>query len=400
MNRNQAAQLLPTFMNKKHICAAVGVGNNKMLVAEILKNFTKAVNQTKRIAFKFKGENFNASAENVWNFLKKEITYQEDGGLLQLMKLPSALIATGKGDCKSYSLFSAGVMANLGSQIEFIFAGYNGATYPGHVYIIANNGNETRIIDAVYNKFNSEKKPYTYYKKYKMEISTISGINCANCQDPIGKINLKKSVDKAAAVLRNKKQQLEKYAKTKIKPALKKVFDLEKKAVIMLPRVAFLQLVKLNVHHFALRLSQDRTKSLAIWSKLGGNKGELNASINAGLKRKPILGIQGIGVVGTSVAAILLAAAPIIATFAAILNSNKGDKTKDPGSTNSVTDIIDSAANFVNSTKTENYNTDGENSGGKYEGGGSPQPPIDPPTATGSKWLLPVAIIAAILIIK
>jgi len=402
MIRRTAATYLPPFKGQAHISAVLGVGTNSQLVKVILRDFPKAVEQTRRLAPRFNTGDIATTARNVWNFLKYQITYKEDSGTLQRIKLPSALVATGSGDCKSYSEFAAGIMANLGYKVTFRFAGYGGATIPGHVYITASNGRQTVIIDGVYSAFNAEKTPTSYLKDYTMQIETISGIGCQNCDNSIGATKLKKAVQKAKAQVKATAKQATAAVKKAAPGIVKKAAELTKKAAGMAPRTAFLQLVKLNVHSFAARLNRNRAKSLDRWKKIGGNPGELNASINAGLKRKPILGLEGIGVVGegaAAVASILAAAAPVIAAMAALLGkepkeavipptTDKGDGTTPPAAPptqeearSNATDIIEGATKLLQTLRPQSQQntqpTSASPQGGQDAGGADPAATTD-----------------------
>lgn len=427
MQRSTAIALLPPYQGIKNVHAGLGVGNNAQLVNAILVDFGAAVKQTRALAPRFNGGTLDATARNVWNFLKHQITYKEDSGLYQHMRLPNALVRTGVGDCKSYSLFAAGIMANLGYPVTFRFAGYSGAKHPGHVYILAGTGSSQRIIDAVYTSYNAEKKPTTYLKDYKMEIATISGIGCTDCNgvgcagncDSIGKVQLGKALKKAATAIKTAKKTAVTTVKKAAAPVVKAAAKLTVKAAGMAPRTAFLQLVKLNVHNFAGRLDAKRNDALKKWQQLGGMPGELNASINAGKQRKPIFGIDGIGAAAATVATILVAAAPIIAAMAAILGkdgtnptgTSTGGNSSTPSST--AADIINAASNLINKTASPagGPGTDpGYSGGGDYNptsGGGNTTgegtaAPTDNTNQNGApKWLLPLGIgVLALMILK
>lgn len=359
MNRHQAAAYLPRFRDHKDIVAAIGAGTNGQLVRAILNNFPAAVAQTKTLAPRFNRGSLTGSAQAVWDFLKYQIKYKIDSGLAQHIKLPNALVATGSGDCKSYSLFAAGILANLGYKVSFKFTAYNGETVPAHVYVTATDGRSTVIVDAVWKAYNSEKRPYSYVKVYPMEIATISGIGCASCGGDIGKINLRKTLDKAKTAV---KTAATKVTQNVVKPAA----QLVKAAAGMAPRTAFLQLVKLNVHNFAGRLNKNREKALEKWAQLGGMKGELNASINSGMQRKPILGLdESYGIsepVSATVATTIAAAAPIIIAMINVLGPGKtteapSGETAAPATTggesstaqaaNAAADIINAASRVI-----------------------------------------------------
>ena len=131
-----------------------------------------AVAQTKDLAKSFKGSTEKETCSKIFNFLMSDITYKVDGDN-QKIKLPSAFLREKSGDCKSYSLFTGAILANLKIPFSFTYASYNPKDKtPEHIYVTTKKG---CIIDAVYRKFNAEKKPSYKYQK-SMNISYISGI--------------------------------------------------------------------------------------------------------------------------------------------------------------------------------------------------------------------------------
>jgi hypothetical protein len=132
-----------------------------------------AVAQMKDKSNQFKGKTEAETCKKIFDYLKNQINYKADGAE-QMVKLPSGLIRTRQGDCKSYSVFTSAVLTNLGIPHKLVYASYdpNDST-PTHIYVVTNKG---CIIDAVYGKFNAEKKASN--KKYKdMNISYISGMH-------------------------------------------------------------------------------------------------------------------------------------------------------------------------------------------------------------------------------
>jgi hypothetical protein len=131
-----------------------------------------AMAQTKDLAKSFKGSTEKETCSKIFNFLMSDITYKVDGDN-QKIKLPSAFLREKSGDCKSYSLFTGAILANLKIPFSFTYACYNPKDKtPEHIYVTTKKG---CIIDAVYRKFNAEKKPSYKYQK-PMNISYISGI--------------------------------------------------------------------------------------------------------------------------------------------------------------------------------------------------------------------------------
>lgn len=131
-----------------------------------------AVQQMKERSNQFKGATEAETCKKIFDYLKNHVNYKADGAEQQV-RLPSGLIRTLQGDCKSYSVFTSAVLTNLGIPHKLVYASYdpNDST-PTHIYVVTNKG---CIIDAVYGKFNAEKK--ADHKKYKnMNISYIAGM--------------------------------------------------------------------------------------------------------------------------------------------------------------------------------------------------------------------------------
>ena len=131
-----------------------------------------AVQQMKQRSNQFKGASEIETCKKIFDYLKNQVNYKADGAEQQV-RLPSGLIRTLQGDCKSYSVFTSAVLTNLGIPHKLVYASYDPNDFtPTHIYVMTNKG---CIIDAVYGKFNAEKQASN--KKYKnMNISYIAGI--------------------------------------------------------------------------------------------------------------------------------------------------------------------------------------------------------------------------------
>jgi hypothetical protein len=147
--------------------------NNSELQRAIEAVIPAATKQAASIADRYKGKNEAETCKKIFDYLKNNINYKADGAN-QAVRLPSGLMRTLQGDCKSYSVFTSAILSNLGIPHKLVYASYDPKDpTPTHIYVMTNNG---CIIDAVYGKFNAEKKPT--YKKYKnMNISYIAGMN-------------------------------------------------------------------------------------------------------------------------------------------------------------------------------------------------------------------------------
>jgi hypothetical protein len=147
--------------------------NNSELQRAIEAIIPAATKQAASIANRYKGKNEAETCKKIFDYLKNNINYKADG-TNQAVRLPSGLMRTAQGDCKSYSVFTSAILSNLGIPHKLVYASYDPKDpTPTHIYVMTKSG---CIIDAVYGKFNAEKK--ATYKKYKdMNISYIAGMN-------------------------------------------------------------------------------------------------------------------------------------------------------------------------------------------------------------------------------
>lgn len=150
----------------------VADATNADIISVLESNFKKAVGQTKDYAKKFASPSAGAAALKVWNFLKQNIRYQRDDDQKQAIRLPNRFVNDRSGDCKSYALFAASVLHNLGYRVAFRYTSYSpGNKKPSHVYVYMPD--QGIIVDGVYNFFNAE-KPYVYKYDHVMEQNTIN----------------------------------------------------------------------------------------------------------------------------------------------------------------------------------------------------------------------------------
>ena len=132
----------------------------------------QATKQAAAFADRYKGKDEIETCKKIFDYLKNNINYKADG-VDQQVRLPSGLMRTAQGDCKSYSVFTSAVLSNLGIPHKLVYASYDPKDpTPSHIYVMTDKG---CIIDAVYGKFNAEKKA-TYKKYKKMNISYIAGV--------------------------------------------------------------------------------------------------------------------------------------------------------------------------------------------------------------------------------
>jgi hypothetical protein len=162
-------------------------GMNADIIRVIHKMLPKAAHQVKGVAHQFVGNTVFDTTKNIWAYLKRNINYKEDSNRLQVIQLPSKLLSTKQGDCKSYSLFTAAILYCLDIPFKMRYTNYSGGTTPRHVYVVAlDEKNEPIIIDAVYHTHNAE-KPYKYKTDFYMIKPGINGTNVLS--SPIGALD-------------------------------------------------------------------------------------------------------------------------------------------------------------------------------------------------------------------
>ena len=133
-------------------------GTNGDIIKALHDYLPYAKDQSRSRSNLFKGDTEKETAKKIYNFLKSNIKYVEDSIHFQDIRLPNRLIKDGKGDCKSFAMFTASILENLGIPYKFVYTSYTSSKVSQHVYIQTDSG---IIIDAVWTKFNDE-KPYTY----------------------------------------------------------------------------------------------------------------------------------------------------------------------------------------------------------------------------------------------
>lgn len=176
---------LPPFQNEKQVIIYDQSAGD--IINAIVSSFKKNKNEYDKIFSFFAGNNEVETAENVFNFLKKNVRYVIEDEDNQLIKTPAAIIATGKtgSDCKNYALFIAGVMdayrrnEGVDFPLSFRFASYKNDKTPQHVFVVLYPGSNEEIwIDPVLNYFDQKVYPY-YFKDKKitnMALSSLGGI--------------------------------------------------------------------------------------------------------------------------------------------------------------------------------------------------------------------------------
>jgi hypothetical protein len=264
---------------------------NSELQRAIEAAIPQAVRQTKTMAARFKGKNETESCKKVFDYLKNNIYYKADGADQQV-RLPSGLIRTAQGDCKSYSVFTSAILSNLKIPHKLVYASYDPKDpTPSHIYVMTNKG---CIIDAVYGKFNAEKK--ATYKKYKpMNISYIAGVKPRKIGRSCGYSGIGATEGALEWASRN---GINLSASQKIAIAAQKVLP-----IAIGGRAILRNLIQKNAGGLATSLNKimvesrsqrpgqaswDKMRSIELqWLNKGGNPNELYESISEGASKTP-----------------------------------------------------------------------------------------------------------------
>lgn len=153
-------------------------GNTGNIIQEVIDCYKSSHQQVKDFAPQLQGSTIQDTCNNVWNFIKYNITYKIDPPGVQWIRTPARLWKDKEGDCKSFSVMAASLLSSLGITPTIRFVSYNpqDAT-PTHVYVVVKQNGKEIIVDAVYTAFNKQKK-YFFKQDYIMpQIARLSGIN-------------------------------------------------------------------------------------------------------------------------------------------------------------------------------------------------------------------------------
>jgi hypothetical protein len=257
-------------------------------LARILPAATK---QAEQFTFLRKtGDPIN-DALTVGRYVQNNFTYIKDGLLEQNIKTPGAMLATKTGDCKSFALFIAAVLSAWKYNNGLRFAGYNGSGQPTHVYnFILTNENKIFTLDSCLPGL-QESPNATIIED--MQVNHIAGVPVLN---EISTGIYGRAERKARRQQRREDRQERREERRENRQQRREegrgFFQGAKKIALAPARGAFLLVLKANFRGLASRFAKVPAEKLAgFWGKLGGDKNKLNAAINDGKNKKPLLGM-------------------------------------------------------------------------------------------------------------
>jgi len=371
----------------------------KDIIREILAAHQEFKSYYDELALYFDGSTTQQICDNIYNFLKRNVSYVEESDSDQTTAVPAGILTRGFGDCKHYASLAGGILDALnrhGRNIDwsYRFASYSiGQRNPHHVFVVVRDGNDEIWIDPTpgsedkYPVWQLDKKVKKSKMALRRNIGNVNGLYQPDdfqlVEGPAGEMAVESAREpytyipgsatdpgiepdvynpdtddsKLPPELINHLQLLLDYgildgngnfnsaalynlqgeldadlyqqlldatyyledSSAKISGFFSNLWRGVKKVTLAAPRGAFLGLVALNVFGYATKLAQAMStgdgfqKVRDIWYKVGGDLAKLQGSINAGKKRKRILGAQiSIGVAAAAIPAWVTVAGAII----------------------------------------------------------------------------------------
>ena len=229
------------------------------------------------------------------NWIRNNVKYKLDPFNEQNIQLPSSLLRTGKGDCKSLSLLFLSIMEAAGYNAGFRFVSYKKNKPYTHVYnFICISKNKFFTFDCCLKDL---KELQTYKHNKDMKVNYLAGAPIMIGEDinAMSKPTVRQLMSddrymSGADYIGKKRKSSPNAEGGGGKKRPNKV-----KAVLLAPaRGPFLILVDVNLRGLARKLDAVRKKNPALfeefWLKLGGKIDSLNKAVDKGKKKKPFLG--------------------------------------------------------------------------------------------------------------
>lgn len=347
------------------------------IIPEVLEAHRQFRGHYDRIAYHFDDADIERVCGALYQFLKKNVRYWEEGVRSQTTAIPAGLLIRGHGDCKQYAGFVAGVLDALGRQGRKIDWCYRFASYkplvrtPHHVFVVVRDGDDEIWIDPTPT---SEQKTPLWKIDKRVSDKKISGMalyrNIAGVDEQAQDMNLLFSDpevdttedigdDQAAAIAlllsrmvidSNGRLNESRLRELSGDPEVANAYELlsatlsgffddlwrgTKVVTLAIPRNAFLGLVALNVFGMASKMKRvigdaaGKKKLVDKWYSLGGKESGIISAIESGAKKNAILGnVHTIGAAQAAVPAWLAVAGGIIAAVMPLVNNLLKEKNQ------------------------------------------------------------------------
>ena len=108
-------------------------------------------------AFLFSEKNRLDTCQNIYRFMRKYFTYDEEPDVMQSSKTINRILYDAGGDCKHFSTFAYCTLRALNIPCNYRLCQYDGRNTPTHIYVVAYDRDGTEIIiDGTLSDFNAE----------------------------------------------------------------------------------------------------------------------------------------------------------------------------------------------------------------------------------------------------
>lgn len=165
---NQAGRLIKKTTNR--VAKKIENPGIPEIIQVILYADCQSPHFTAALASQLRGADDRETLQNIFRLVQEKIKYRRDRGR-EVVKSPGKLWADSVGDCKSYSIFIASILKNLGYRYKYRVVFYDPKMpNAGHIYPVVMLHGKEITLDAVplpgsrsARKFNDEKP---YWRKY------------------------------------------------------------------------------------------------------------------------------------------------------------------------------------------------------------------------------------------
>ena len=183
VSKNLILSKVQPFLNQQNVVIENQGVND--IITGILTTHNKYKKEYDKIYIYFVDDDIEETCRNIFQFLKDNVPYFIESNDLQFLKSPASILST-KSDCKSYALFSCGILdAYLRNEKPEFELSYRFASYdpfdkiPQHVFCVVKANGKEYWIDPVLDRFNQRKQPY-YFKDKNINTMALVGLSGTN----------------------------------------------------------------------------------------------------------------------------------------------------------------------------------------------------------------------------
>jgi hypothetical protein len=177
VSKNLILSKVQPFLNQQNVVIENQGVND--IITGILTTHNKYKKEYDKIYIYYVDDDIEETCRNIFQFLKDNVPYYIESNDLQFLKSPASILST-KSDCKSYALFSCGILdAYLRNEKPNYELSYRFASYdpfdktPQHVFCVVKANGKEYWIDPVLDRFNQRKQPNFYKDKIVNDMALV-----------------------------------------------------------------------------------------------------------------------------------------------------------------------------------------------------------------------------------